>query len=249
MCKWKSESTINIIDTSIISITTYTSYSASSNYIYIYIYTNLYTCISMWTNVSIRRALNANISWTYGWVPFTGVREIGHDYFEHCLVACSTPSHCLNHDKRIAGWAPRNIPMWNLNQNAIVSIQENAFENIVCKMSAIFDGLDVISRQALCLCHQPYGARLKSPVASHNGFWDFCFKSRLSLTHRGQDKMAIIFKTAISNTFSWTKMYEFRLRFDCSSWCSEQYYNIVSNNGLAPTRRQAIIWTNDGYIT
>ena len=25
-----------------------------------------------------------------------------------------------------------------------------------------------------------------------------------------------------------------------------QYYNIGSDNGLAPTRQQAIIWTNDG---
>ena len=164
-------------------------------------------------------------------------------------MACLTPSHCLNHGWRIAGWAPSNIPMWNLNQIAKVSIQENAFEYIVCKMSAIVDGLDVLSRQALCICHQSDGARLKSPVASHNGFWDFCFRSRLSLTHRGQDKMAIIFKTTISNAFSWTKMYEFRVRFDCSSGCSAQYSNIGSNNGLAQTRRQAINWTNDGYIT
>ena len=28
--------------------------------------------------------------------------------------------------------------------------------------------------------------------------------------------------------------------------CSEQYCSIGSDNGLEPTRRQAIIWTNDG---
>ena len=33
------------------------------------------------------------------------------------------------------------------------------------------------------------------------------------------------------------KMYEFRLK------------SIGSDNGLAPIRRQAIIWTNDGYFT
>ena len=27
------------------------------------------------------------------------------------------------------------------------------------------------------------------------------------------------------------------------------YASIGSDNGLAPTRRQAIIWTNTGYIT
>ena len=31
-----------------------------------------------------------------------------------------------------------------------------------------------------------------------------------------------------------------------SDW---QYSNIGSDNGLAPSRWQAIIWTNDGYIT
>ena len=30
---------------------------------------------------------------------------------------------------------------------------------------------------------------------------------------------------------------------------SEQYPSIGSDNGLAPARRQAIVWTNDGYFT
>ena len=34
-----------------------------------------------------------------------------------------------------------------------------------------------------------------------------------------------------------------------NSCSSLQYSNIGSGNGLAPTRRQAIIWNNDGYIT
>ena len=43
-------------------------------------------------------------------------------------------------------------------------------------------------------------------------------------------------------------MYEFRLKFHriCSSMSNKQYPTIGSDNGLAPTRRQAIIWTNDG---
>ena len=31
----------------------------------------------------------------------------------------------------------RNKPQWNINQNSYISIQENAFENIVCEMAAI----------------------------------------------------------------------------------------------------------------
>ena len=34
----------------------------------------------------------------------------------------------------------------------------------------------------------------------------------------------------------------------CYQRCSQQWSNIGSDNGLAPNRRQAIIWTNDGLI-
>ena len=32
----------------------------------------------------------------------------------------------------------------------------------------------------------------------------------------------------------------------CSKVSNKQYSSIGSDNGLAPTKRQAIIWTNDG---
>ena len=35
----------------------------------------------------------------------------------------------------------------------------------------------------------------------------------------------------------------------CSLWSKYQYSSIGSDNGLAPARRQAIIWTNDAYFT
>ena len=54
------------------------------------------------------------------------------------------------------------------------------------------------------------------------------------LTHWGRDKIAVFSQTTLSNAFSWMKMLEFRLRFHWS---------------LAPTRRQAIIWNNDGHFT
>ena len=45
------------------------------------------------------------------------------------------------------------------------------------------------------------------------------------------------------------KMYGFRLRFDWNLYLGDQLKNIPafgSDNGLAPARRQAIVWTNDG---
>ena len=34
----------------------------------------------------------------------------------------------------------------------------------------------------------------------------------------------------------------------CSHWYNQQFSSIGSDNGLAPNRRQAIIWTNDGLV-
>ena len=47
------------------------------------------------------------------------------------------------------------------------------------------------------------------------------------------------------------KMYEFRLIFHWSLFLGLQstYSSIGSDNGLVPTRRQAIIGTNDGEFT
>ena len=38
----------------------------------------------------------------------------------------------------------------------------------------------------------------------------------VSWTYRGRDKMAPIFQTTYSNSFSWRNIYDFRLRFPCS---------------------------------
>ena len=46
-------------------------------------------------------------------------------------------------------------------------------------------------------------------------------------------------------------MFEHRLKFHWSLFLRVQLTipSIGSDNGLVPTRRQAIIWTYDGYIT
>ena len=52
-------------------------------------------------------------------------------------------------------------------------------------------------------------------------------------------------QTTYSSAFSWKKIYEFQLNFHWSLFLS----SIGSDNGLAPARWQAIIWTNDGQFT
>ena len=68
----------------------------------------------------------------------------------------------------------------------------------------------------------------------------------LLFSHWGGYKLTAIFQTTFSNAFSWTKLYVFRLNFNevfskMSNWQS----SIGSDNAMAPSRRQAIIWTND----
>ena len=67
-------------------------------------------------------------------------------------------------------------------------------------------------------------------------------------TLRPRKKMAAISQTTVLIAFSWMKMLEFRLNFHWSLFLRVQLTisSIGSDNGLAPSRRQAIIWTSDG---
>ena len=60
--------------------------------------------------------------------------------------------------------------------------------------------------------------------------------------------MAVILQTTFTNAFSWMKIYEYWLKFHWSLFLRVQlqYASIGSDNGLAPTRQQAIIWANEG---
>ena len=62
--------------------------------------------------------------------------------------------------------------------------------------------------------------------------------------------MASIFQMTFSNAFSSMKMYTFPLRFHWSLFPRIQLTtsSIGSDNGLAPYRWQAIIWTNGGIV-
>ena len=54
-------------------------------------------------------------------------------------MACRlpAPSHYLNQCWNIVNWTPRNKLCWNFNWNSYIFIQENPFENVVWKMTAI----------------------------------------------------------------------------------------------------------------
>ena len=72
----------------------------------------------------------------WGRVMHTCVNKLCHHWFRYWFVAWSAPSHHLNHCGYIDDWTPRNIFMWNSNKNKMISMHENAFEN-VCEMATI----------------------------------------------------------------------------------------------------------------
>ena len=62
--------------------------------------------------------------------------HIQYQVSEH-IWACSATKLYLYHCILFVNWAQENMLPWNLNQNRTISIDENVFENIGCKMSAI----------------------------------------------------------------------------------------------------------------
>ena len=70
------------------------------------------------------------------------------------------------------------------------------------------------------------------------------------LTHLPVDKMAAISQTIFSDSFSWMNSLYFDQNFPevFSSGSNWHLPSIGVNNGLAPNRQQAIIWTNDDQI-
>ena len=66
------------------------------------------------------------------------------------------------------------------------------------------------------------------------------------LTHLALDKKSTISQMTCSNAFSWMKIFEFRITLIeiCSLGSNWQYGSTVSDNGLVPFRKPAIIWIN-----
>ena len=64
-------------------------------------------------------------------------QRCNHHWFRQWLVAWSAPSHYLNQCSNIVNWTLRNNLQWNLNRISFIFIQENVFENVVCKMAII----------------------------------------------------------------------------------------------------------------
>ena len=78
------------------------------------------------------------------WIQFTSIPSSvqrgltpSDAYMRHQLrPSWWAPSHYLNQWWNIVNWTHRNKLQLNCNQNSYISIQENAFENVVWKIAA-----------------------------------------------------------------------------------------------------------------
>ena len=84
----------------------------------------------------------------WGQVTHICISKLHHHWLKQWLVTWSAPSHYLNQCWNIFNWTLRNKFRWNLNQNSYIFIQENAFENVVWEMAAIFSQPQYVNK-----CH------------------------------------------------------------------------------------------------
>ena len=89
------------------------------------------------------------------------------------------PSHYPNQWWNIVDWTLRNKLQWKFKQNSHIFIQENASENIVCKMAAILSRTQCVTAMTrVCQCmlnvdHFPQGQWVNSPhYISCWALWD-----------------------------------------------------------------------------
>ena len=55
----------------------------------------------------------------------------------------------LEQSWNIVNWIPRNKLQWNFNQNSSIFIQENAFDDVICKVSSILSRPQLLTLNGL----------------------------------------------------------------------------------------------------
>ena len=108
----------------------------------------------------------------------------------------------------MVNWCPVNKFQWNL------SIEENVFENVICKVVATL-------WQPQCIMIEIWNSYVDDCIADTLEILQSCTKPSMCpeqpcLSHWGRDEMDNISQTTFSNVFYAMKMFEFRLKFH---WC------------------------------
>ena len=79
-----------------------------------------------------------SVTWLTHFGPVTPYRiaELSHNWFMQCFLTWFSPLAYLNQCRYILNWTLKKLLQWNLNLSKVIFIQQNAFENVVCKMLA-----------------------------------------------------------------------------------------------------------------
>ena len=104
----------------------------------------------MWERLTLNDAMNHNIVKApymltvvlllihLPLVPRLCVSESGKRWFRLRLVAYLAPYHYLNQCWVIVNWTLKNKVQWDSNQITKLFIHENASEDVICEMAAVF---------------------------------------------------------------------------------------------------------------
>ena len=77
-------------------------------------------------------------------------QQSSQHWFRQWIVAWSAPSHYQNQCSDIVNWSLRNKLQWTFNHNSHIFIQDNAFENVVWKITAILPRSQCIKGTTHC---------------------------------------------------------------------------------------------------
>ena len=133
------------------------------------------TCIVSWKNVHcvvkktcMSPKIRAHSIVDRGRLSHICVSKLNHLWFRWWLVVCLVPSHNLNHCWHVIDWIHGSKFQWNLNQNTIF-IQENVFENVVCRYGSHF--------------FQFYQFQCENPLKFHTKYLTHTLKDIIFIQH------------------------------------------------------------------
>ena len=141
---------------------------------------------------------------------------------------------------------------WNCNLIPKLSIHGNASENIVCEIEPLWGWVGGGGGGGFVVCVCVWGGGGGGHVSLSNKWWwllTWALSIELNTLRPRQDVRQLrddIFKCI----FSWKNIFEFRLQFHWSLFPRVQLpiFQQYADDDMAPSRRQVIIWTNDGLV-
>ena len=92
--------------------------------------------IEVSNNPFVKNACNTTLNLTY-WGRVTHICVGNLIIIDSGVPPWSVPSHYLNQSWNIANWTHGNQLQWDFNRHLNNHLGENAFENVVCEMTAI----------------------------------------------------------------------------------------------------------------